>query len=275
MSSVLFRGFSLCLKRSLKPQQVSNCCRRHLSSFRDRKRFYNKVDVVETKNGYQITLDNKTVKTPHGQHLCVPYQPLAAALSVEWDAQEEVIKPEFMHLTALTNTVIDDPLGKKIESRVHEILEYLLTDTVCFLSDEPEELFALQKQEWGPLWSWFDNRFNVSLSPTSSLLVEISPQLRDTMQDYITSFNKWSLTGFEYAVESAKSLVIACALAEKEISVEKAASLSRLEVEFQIQKWGNVEWAHEVDLMDLRSRLAAATLFFHLTSGSTLDSYKD
>ena len=43
----------------------------------------------------------------------------------------------------------------------------------------------------------------------------------------------------------------------------------------QVEKWGSVEWAHEVDLMDLRSRLAAATLFFHLTSGSTLDGYKD
>ena len=41
--------------------------------------------------------------------------------------------------------------------------------------------------------------------------------------------------GFEYAVESAKSLVIASALAEKEISVEKAAYLSRLEVEFQVK----------------------------------------
>ena len=49
-------------------------------------------------DGYQVTLDKKAVKTPHGRHLCVPYQPLAAALSVEWDAQEDVIKPEFMHL---------------------------------------------------------------------------------------------------------------------------------------------------------------------------------
>ena len=43
-----------------------------------------------------------------------------------------------------------------------------------------------------------------------------------------------SAIGFEYAVESAKSLVISCALAEKQISVEKATSLSRLEVEFQV-----------------------------------------
>ena len=275
MSSILFRGFSFRFARSASAKQVSNCSRRYLSSFRDRKRFYDKVDVVETKNGYQITLDNKAVKTPHGRQLCVPYQPLAAALSVEWDSQEEFIKPEFMHLTALTNTVIDDPLGKTIESRIHDILEYLLTDTVCFLSEEPEELLAVQENEWGPLWKWFNDRYQVSLIPTNSLLVEISPELRNTMQEYVSSFNNWSLTGFEYAVESGKSLVIACALAEKEISVERAASLSRLEVEFQIKKWGSVEWAHEVDLMDLRSRLAAATLFLHLTSGSTLDGYKE
>jgi hypothetical protein len=38
-------------------------------------------------------------------------------------------------------------------------------------------------------------RFQVSLTPTNSLLVEISPELRNTMQDYVSSFNKWSLTG--------------------------------------------------------------------------------
>ena len=45
---------------------------------------------------------------------------------------------------------------------------------------------------------------------------------------------RMSQLGFEYAVESARSLVISCALAEKQISVEKATSLSRLEVEFQV-----------------------------------------
>ncbi|XP_046854945.1 ATP synthase mitochondrial F1 complex assembly factor 2-like [Xenia sp. Carnegie-2017] len=259
--------------RSFIRKQIKFSRGRLFSSFRNRKRFYEKVDVAQTKNGYQIMLDDKTVKTPYGKYLCVPYESLAAALSVEWDAQEDVIKPEFMHLTALTNTVIDDPLGKTPEARIEDVLEYLMTDTVCFLSEEPEDLLALQSKEWGPLWEWFNDRFAVSLVPTNSLLVEISPEIRTTLQDYVSSFNKWSLTGFEYAVESAKSVVIACALAEKEITVEKASSLSRLEVEFQIKQWGNVEWAHEVDLMDLRSRLAAATLFFHLTNGSTLDGY--
>lgn len=250
-------------------------CRRTFASFRDRKRFYDKVDVVKTKNGYLVTLDTKAIKTPHGRFLCVPYKPLAAALSVEWDAQEDLIKPETMHLTGLVNTVIDDPLGRTKGARVENVLEYLATDTVCFLSEEPIELLTLQRKEWGPLWEWFNKRFEVTLTPTSSLLVDIPADLRTTMKDYIMSFNKWSLTGFEFAVESAKSLVISCALAEKEISVEKAAFLSRLEIEYQIEQWGNVEWAHEVDLMDLRSRLAAATLFYHLTSGGTLDSHKD
>ena len=51
-----------------------------------------------------------------------------------------------------------------------------------------------------------------------------------------TFFVLMSTLGFEYAVESARSLVIVCALAEKEISVEKATSLSRLEVEFQVSE---------------------------------------
>ena len=37
----------------------------------------------------------------------------------------------------------------------------------------------------------------------------------------------------------------------------------------QIAKWGNVEWHHDVDVYELRARLAAATLFVHLNSEST------
>ena len=35
---------------------------------------------------------------------------------------------------------------------------------------------------------------------------------------------------------------------------------------FQIEKWGNVEWHHDVDLMELRARISSATLFIHLNS---------
>jgi len=34
----------------------------------------------------------------------------------------------------------------------------------------------------------------------------------------------------------------------------------------QISQWGNVEWHHDVDKMELRSRLAAAALFVYANS---------
>lgn len=37
----------------------------------------------------------------------------------------------------------------------------------------------------------------------------------------------------------------------------------------QIRQWGNVEWAHDYDMYELRARTAAGTLFVHLSSESS------
>lgn len=42
----------------------------------------------------------------------------------------------------------------------------------------------------------------------------------------------------------------------------------------QIQKWGNIEWAHDYELQELRARTAAGTLFVHLCSESTAVKHK-
>lgn len=42
----------------------------------------------------------------------------------------------------------------------------------------------------------------------------------------------------------------------------------------QIQKWGNIEWAHDYELQELRARTAAGTLFVHLCSESTVVKHK-
>ena len=42
----------------------------------------------------------------------------------------------------------------------------------------------------------------------------------------------------------------------------------------QIQKWGNVEWAHDYEVWDLRARTAAGALFVHLCSESSAVKHK-
>ena len=57
-----------------------------------------KIYTYILEGGYQITVDNKRVKTPAGNRLIVPSKPLAIAVSVEWNSQVETIKPANMHL---------------------------------------------------------------------------------------------------------------------------------------------------------------------------------
>lgn len=42
----------------------------------------------------------------------------------------------------------------------------------------------------------------------------------------------------------------------------------------QIRRWGNVEWAHDYDMYELRARTAAGALFVHLTSESSTVKHK-
>lgn len=84
----------------------------------------------------------------------------------------------------------------------------------------------------------------------------------------------FSLPGIEYVITQLKSLILSMGLIDRHITVEKAVLLSRLEEEYQIQRWGNVEWAHDYDLCELRARAAAGTLFVHLCSESSTVKHK-
>lgn len=70
-------------------------------------------------------------------------------------------------------------------------------------------------------------------------------------------------TGFVFAVDTLKSVILAFAVIDQRIPVEKAVTLARLEEEYQLKFWGRVEWAHDLSQQELQARLAASVLFVH------------
>jgi ATP synthase mitochondrial F1 complex assembly factor 2 len=80
--------------------------------------------------------------------------------------------------------------------------------------------------------------------------------------------------GFVYAIDTLKSVVLSFACIDRHLSIEKSVLLSRLEEEFQLGHWGRVEWCHDLGHQDLQARLAAAVLFIHCNSNSTLIKQK-
>lgn len=62
------------------------------------KRFYRKTGILHNDGKFEITLDQRKLKSPKGNPLIVDSEPLALAVAAEWDAQKEKIQQSSMHL---------------------------------------------------------------------------------------------------------------------------------------------------------------------------------
>ncbi|KAI6076555.1 ATP synthase mitochondrial F1 complex assembly factor 2 [Aix galericulata] len=260
----------------------------------------------DSPGGFEINLDHRKLKTPQAKLFTVPSEALAIAVATEWDSQKDTIKFYTMHLTTLCNTALDNPTQRSKGQLIRAAVKFLETDTVCsyhgvgkgpgvcgglvFLPDtqrgfavpcpsyrveEPAALAELQKNEWDPIVAWAEKRYNVAIGSSTSIMgPNIPASTRDTFSSHLASYNMWALQGIEYVITQLKSLILSMGLIDRHITVEKAVLLSRLEEEYQIQRWGKVEWAHDYDLCELRARAAAGTLFVHLCSESSTVKHK-
>ena len=268
-SSIIFR--SVLMKHAKQFNRHSS----QLLSAKTRKKFYKNVDVVSTSGQYEVTLDSKKLKTPNGSVFCINSEPLALAVAHEWAAQKEQIERSQMHLTALCNVCIDNPTQTTKYALVDNVLNFLETDTILFFSDEPEELLARQKAEWQPLIDWFNDRHNTDIKATESIAPPyLSSSTREAIRKHLLSYSMDAVQGFTFGIDSIKSLVLMCAVVDKKLTVEQAVDISRLELNFQTEKWGNVEWAHDLELHDTNSRVSAAAMFVQCHTSEHLSKSK-
>jgi len=233
-----------------------------------KKRFYKEVSIVQSSGAWEVNLDQRKLKTPLGSPFKVGSEFLAQAVANEWRAQKDTILLSQMHINALVNTNLDNPGRLDKASLVSSILDFIETDTVLFYGDEPKELFQLQEERWGPLILWFRDRFQISLSPVVGISAPcLSPADRAKLERHLSSHSLQALHGIQFGVDATKSLILTLATMERRITVEEAVALTRLELVFQTDHWGRVEWAHDIEEHDTTARLAAATLFVQLSSG--------
>lgn len=241
----------------------------------ERKRFYQNVSITQGEGGFEINLDHRKLKTPQAKLFTVPSEALAVAVATEWDSQQDTIKPYTMHLTTLCHTSLDNPTQRDKGQLIRAALKFLDTDTVCYRVEEPETLVELQRNEWDPVIAWAERRYGVEISSSTSILgPSIPARTREALVSHLASYNMWALQGIEFVVTQLKSMVLTLGLIDLYLTVERAVLLSRLEEEYQMQKWGSIEWAHDYELRELRARTAAGALFVHLCSESTTVKHK-
>lgn len=241
----------------------------------ERKRFYQNVSISQGEGGFEINLDHRKLKTPQAKLFTVPSEALAIAVATEWDSQQDTIKFYTMHLTTLCNTSLDNPTQRNKDQLIRAAVKFLDTDTICYRVEEPETLVELQKNEWDPIIEWAEKRYGMEIGSSTSIMgPSIPTQTREVLTSHLASYNMWALQGIEFVVAQLKSMLLTLGLIDLRLTVEQAVLLSRLEEEYQIQKWGNIEWAHDYELQELRARTAAGTLFVHLCSESSTVKHK-
>ncbi|KAJ8793696.1 hypothetical protein J1605_003507 [Eschrichtius robustus] len=225
--------------------------------------------------GFEINLDHRKLRTPQAKLFTVPSEALAVAVATEWDSQRDTIKAYTMHLTTLCNTSLDNPTQRGKDQLIQAAAKFLDTDTVCYRVEEPETLVELQRNEWDPVIGWAERRYGVKIGSSTSIMgPSIPARTREVLVSHLASYNTWALQGIEFVVSQLKSMVLTLGLIDLHLTVEQAVLLSRLEETFQIQKWGNVEWAHDYEVWDLQARTAAGALFVHLCSESSAVKHK-
>ncbi|OSC97630.1 ATP12-domain-containing protein [Trametes coccinea BRFM310] len=226
------------------------------------KRFWKTVGVEKRDGGYAVTLDKRPLRTPGGKPLIIPPEKrlVAALIASEWENQETVLKPHALPMTSIVSRAIDAFQDESTRNEVRaQLLKYLETDTIFYHADEPAGLVRLQEAHWKPILDWAREAFGVEIKVSDSIFVP--PQSAETMKKFeeiLSNFSPWEMAAMERATYTSKSFLIGLALVLRRLDVDQAAQAAHVEVNSQIERWGEVEDTHDVDYHDMRRQLGSA-----------------
>ncbi|KAL1923971.1 uncharacterized protein VTP21DRAFT_7006 [Calcarisporiella thermophila] len=227
------------------------------------RRFWKTATVHEMEGKLTVALDGRPIKTPDGQKILLTsgQRPLAGLLAAEWDSQARVLKTHSLPLTSLVARAIDGfskENGEEKKEAIERLMKYLDTDAVCFHEEFPESLVKLQTQYWDPIIAWARKEFNVTIRKQEGILATGQPEeTHQAMRSIVESLSPLELAAFERATMVTKSFLTALALVKRAISLEHAAQAAHVEVNWQIERWGEVEDTHDVDREEVRRQLGS------------------
>lgn len=201
------------------------------------RRFYTHAGVSLEKDGWQVTLDARPVKTPAKNALSLPNEHLAMAVASEWEAQEEVINPFTMPLTRICHVALDRMADIR-EGAAEEIARFAGTDLLCHRSDDAA-LAERQAALWDRYLDWSAMALDAPLNTTDKLAAIDQPESSIlALKNRALALDDFRLTGLVSAVPILTSAVLGFVLLEDEDDVESLWKACQLEVDYQIEKWG-------------------------------------
>jgi chaperone required for assembly of F1-ATPase len=229
------------------------------------KRFWTEAAVIADGEGFAVALDGRPVRTPLKAKLIVPTRGFAEEVAREWQAQGELIDPNTMPATRLSNSAID-----KVKAQRDEVVEMLASyggsDLLCYRAEEPQILVDRQQEGWDPLLDWAGEAFGARLRTGRGIMpvAQAEEHLR-SLGAPLDGMDPFELAAVHDLVVLSGSLVLALAVSEGRLSATEAWRLSRIDEDFQIEEWGEDEEAAEAAARRRTAFLDAARFHALLT----------
>ena len=228
------------------------------------RRFWKQATIREAAGGWEVLLDDKPLRTPGKLPLILPSRELAQAVVGEWDAQNDVINPNNMPLTRAANSAVEK-VTPQFDAVAQMLGDYGGTDLLCYRASEPEALIQQQAQGWDPLVDWSATDLRAPMRITQGVIpVDQDPDAVQKLRDRIALLDPFALTALHDLVTLPGSLILGLAVLEGRLTAEQAFALSRLDEEFQAERWGRDPEA-DIAAENRRQAMLSAERFWKLS----------
>jgi chaperone required for assembly of F1-ATPase len=198
------------------------------------KRFYRAVTIG---NDNAILLDGRLLKTPAKADLKLPSRALAQAIAEEWGGQGDTVDAHAMILTKLANTAIDRVASQRAAIE-RELVGYGGADLLSYRADDIA-LALRQAAGWDPIVDWARQTLGAPLAVTTGVThIAQPPETLAALGRAISRLDDWSLSALQSLTTVTGSLTLALAVTAGRLTAAEAFALSRLDEDYQAEKWG-------------------------------------
>lgn len=202
------------------------------------KRFWTETVVAGDGPPFSVHLDGRPVRTPLRNPLSIPSHALATAVAAEWDAQTGKVDPFSMPLTRYMNSVIDSVAVNR-EAVVDTVAAYGETDLLCYRASHPQTLVERQAAAWEQCLTWFARTHDAPMVVVQGILpVDQPAQTLAKIRALVAGHDDIGLAALHDLTSLSGSIILALAVSDGHLDLEVAWSTSRIDEDWQIERWG-------------------------------------
>ncbi|HET6839592.1 MAG TPA: ATP12 family protein [Bradyrhizobium sp.] len=223
-----------------------------------RKRFYAGAGVVEAAGGFEITLDDKPVRTPSGRPLVAPDRKIADAIASEWEAQQETIDPLTMPSTRFANSVIEGVVGR-VEAVAEDVAKYFQSDLLFYRAGHPEALVAREARHWDPVLFWAADALGAHFILTEGIVHVRQPDSAVAAARAALPDDPWSIAALHVITTLTGSALLALALMRGLLDEDQVWLAAHVDEDWNAEQWGVDE--------EVAARRAARLVDFRAAAG--------